>query len=199
MILLPVSSKSSDLLVVDLGHLLVTNEFKFSDDVDMISVASHDVDKKCLLDVMTIKLENIDLYAGIKENDLSPSKRLRSKDNFKLGSSFIRKNGPSVLTKKFHLKLQVEQNLHKKICHSVPDMSIYGQLSTLDGTLDLKQYKLIRGLLAFNLGEDTERINPSVPTKMVTSEVRTYLKFNIIFYIFADNLYIDHNMFFEFI
>jgi hypothetical protein len=44
----------------------------------------------------------------------------------------------------------------------VADMSIYGQLSTLDGLLDLSQYRLIRGLLAFNLGEDTERVLPSV-------------------------------------
>lgn len=173
-ILLPVSSKSSDLLVIDLGHLLVTNEFKFSGDKGTISVSSREDDQKCLMDVMTIRLENTDLYAGMKESDLSPSKRLAATDSFRLGSCLVTKRGPSLLTKKFHLKLQVEQNLNKHICHSVPDMSIYGQLSTLDGTLDLKQYKLIRGLLAFNLGEDTERINPSVPIKIRTTEVSKY-------------------------
>lgn len=55
-------------------------------------------------------------------------------------------------------------------------MSIHGQLSTLDCTLDRAQYRLIHGLLAFNLGEDTERILPSVLPPPVTAEV-------IIFYI----------------
>lgn len=53
----------------------------------------------------------------------------------------------------------------------VPDMSIYGQLSTLDGLLDLSQYRLIRGLLAFNLGEDTERVLPSVTPPPVNADV----------------------------
>lgn len=56
-------------------------------------------------------------------------------------------------------------------CTLVPDMSIYGQLSTLDGTLDSSQYRLIRGLLAYNLSEDTERILPSVSPSENNSEV----------------------------
>jgi hypothetical protein len=42
MILLPVSSKSPDLLVVDLGQLVVTNSFKLSGDPDTISVVISD-------------------------------------------------------------------------------------------------------------------------------------------------------------
>lgn len=42
MILLPVSSKSSDLLIVDLGKLLVTNSFKMSGDSGTISVITND-------------------------------------------------------------------------------------------------------------------------------------------------------------
>lgn len=38
MILLPVSSRSSDLLVADLGRLVVTNSFKYSGETDTISV-----------------------------------------------------------------------------------------------------------------------------------------------------------------
>lgn len=173
LILLPVSSKSSDLLIIDLGQLLLTNIFTFSGEAGTISAQADSVGK-CLLNVMTIKLENMDLYTGVKENDFSSSKRQPlAADTFKLGNYLILKNGPSLLTKKFQLKLQVEQNLHKHLSHAVPDMSIYGQLSTLDGTLDLKQYRLIRGLLTFNLGEDTERIYPSIP-KNINTNVSCY-------------------------
>lgn len=172
-ILLPVSSKSSDLLVVDLGQLSVSNVFQFSGEEGTISVVSDSPQGKCLLEVMTIQLQNMDLYSGeIISEFSSPRKTSGHLESFNFGSNLITKKGPSLLTKKFHLKLQVEQNLHKKISHLVPDMSIYGQLSTLDGTLDLQQYRLIRGLLAFNLGEDTEKINPSVPKRFVSTEVR---------------------------
>lgn len=171
-ILLPVSCKSSDLLVVDLGQLSVSNVFKFSGDEGTISMLSELPQSKCLLEVMIIQLQNMDLYSGEMISELSSPRRTPSNlGSFSFGSNLITKKGPSLLTKKFHLRLQVEQNLHKKMSHLVPDMSIYGQLSTLDGTLDLKQYKLIRGLLAFNLGEDTEKINPSVPKRLISTEV----------------------------
>ncbi|XP_056631377.1 intermembrane lipid transfer protein Vps13D [Diorhabda sublineata] len=165
MILLPVSSKSSNLIVFDLGQLIVTNCFKLSGDKDTISLVSQDSDRKCLLDVMSINLENTDVYMAVKTTQRSPEKRLKS-SCFNLGNSRITKNGPSLLTKKFQLKLQIEQNLEKKEIQIVPDMSIYGQLSTLDAAIDLNQYKLIRGLLTHNLGEDTEEINPSVPPNL---------------------------------
>lgn len=171
-ILLPVSSNSSDLLVVDLGQLSLSNIFKFSGDEGTISVVPKGSQSKCLVEVMTIQLQNIDLYSGDMISELgSPKRNSGHLESFNFGSNLITKKGPSLLTKKFHLKLQVEQNLHKKISHLIPDMSIYGQLSTLDGTLDFKQYRLIRGLLAFNLGEDTEKINPSVPKRLVSTEV----------------------------
>ena len=42
---------------------------------------------------------------------------------------------------------------------SVPDMSIKGTLSALHGALDLSQYKLIRGLLSYNIGEVLDEFN----------------------------------------
>lgn len=170
-ILLPVSSKSTDLLVLDFGQLSVSNIFKYSGEDGTISVLSDSSQSKCLLDVMTVQLQNIDLYSGEMMSELSSPRRTSHSESFNFGSNLITKRGPSLLTEKFHLKLQVEQNLHNKISHLVPDMSIYGQLSTLDGTLDFQQYRLIRGLLAFNLGEDTEKINPSVPKRLVSIEV----------------------------
>lgn len=36
---------------------------------------------------------------------------------------------------------------------TVPDMSVRGTLSRLSAAVDLSQYRLIRGLLSFNIGE----------------------------------------------
>ena len=62
---------------------------------------------------MVIELDNLDLYAGVKENEFSASK-----DCFKLGCGQVTKRGPSLLKEKFHLKLQVERNLSNNVCHS---------------------------------------------------------------------------------
>lgn len=156
-------------MIIDLGKLLITNTFKFSGDEGTISSPSDPTTKKkCLLEVLLIELENMDLYTGVKDSELNP---VKNNDSFKFGSSFIMRKGPSLLTKKVELKLRYEKNLHRNFCRIVPDSSIYGHLSTLDCALDLQQYKLIRGLLAFNLGEDTERIYPSVSDKNIPDEV----------------------------
>lgn len=50
-------------------------------------------------------------------------------------------------------------------------MSIHGELSTLDGSLNESQYKLIHGLLVHNIGENTEHILPSVQPPPISAEV----------------------------
>lgn len=45
---------------------------------------------------------------------------------------------------------------HREISHTVPDISIHGNLSSVHCSLDLGKYKLIRGLLENNLGEPIE-------------------------------------------
>ncbi|XP_017773930.1 PREDICTED: vacuolar protein sorting-associated protein 13D isoform X2 [Nicrophorus vespilloides] len=168
-ILLPVSTKSSKLIIVDLGELKVTNSFKYSGDAGTISaLAKNSTDRKCLLDVMLLALDNVSLQTGEREVDSQEAHR--GGDYCKLGNCVIRRCGPPLLTEKCHLKIHVERNLHSSICHNVPDMSIHGELSTLDCTLDISQYKLIRGFLAHNLGEDTEHILASVQPPPITAD-----------------------------
>lgn len=133
-ILLPVSSRSSDLLVADLGRLEVTNCFKYSGDEGTISVIKNEagenlsatiieiclfswfvLDDRCLLDVMSIDLQNMDLYCAIKDSSI---KEKQSPDCFSIGGSSVHKRGTSLLTEKCHLKLQVERNLDSSICHN---------------------------------------------------------------------------------
>lgn len=60
-------------------------------------------------------------------------------------------------------------------------MSIHGELSTLEGSLNESQYKLIRGLLTHNIGENTEHILPSVQPPPISAEViRQLLNTNLI-------------------
>lgn len=141
-ILLPVSSRSEELILLNLGELSAHNSFQFSDKV-----------KTCLTDVMLLELLNMDVYTA---------KRLKSDDHnhsidvFTIGSFYVEKLGPSLLTEKCHLKLQVERNLDTHISRDFPDWSVHGILSTMDCALDPAQYMLIRGLLSYNIGENLD-------------------------------------------
>lgn len=50
----------------------------------------------------------------------------------------------------------MERNLEGDVSHSAPDWRAAGQLSSVYCRLDMGQYKLVRGLLAHNLGEKVE-------------------------------------------
>ncbi|KAK3881484.1 hypothetical protein Pcinc_014068 [Petrolisthes cinctipes] len=61
--------------------------------------------------------------------------------------------GASLLQNKCALKLQVERNLDTDVTHAVPDWSIYGTVKEVHASITTADYRLIRGLLAYNLGE----------------------------------------------
>ncbi|XP_033219342.1 vacuolar protein sorting-associated protein 13D isoform X2 [Belonocnema kinseyi] len=140
-ILIPVSSRSDELILLDLGELTAHNSFSFSSAME-----------ECLLDVMFLELVNMDVYAA---------RRLKTEttegvDTLSVGGAVIQKSGPSLLTEKCHLKLRVERNLDTYISRDIPDLSIHGTLSTMDCALDPAQYMLIRGLLSYNIGENLD-------------------------------------------
>lgn len=142
-ILLPVSSRSDELILLDLGELTAHNRFD-------TSLAVPD----CLLDVMLLELVNMDVYAARRlQCDLSLNE---DADALTVGGILIRKMGSSLLTEKCHLKLRIERNLDTYISRDIPDLSVHGILSTMDCALDPEQYMLIRGLLSYNIGENLD-------------------------------------------
>ena len=145
-ILLPVSSRSNELILLDLGELSAHNSFVHSS-----------VKPDCLLDRMNLDLVNMDIYAAKRiTDDDEESLKDEDEDNLSIGGFIIKKTGPSLLTEKCHLKLLVERNLDSYLSREIPDLSVHGTLSTMDCTLDPSQYTLVRGLLAYNIGENLD-------------------------------------------
>ena len=107
---------------------------------------------KCLLDVMRIRLRSMDIIVAERMSAfINEEERLTS--DVEIGSCLLRRQVKPLLRDKLELKLQVERNLDKGFSHNVPDLSIKGTLTRVHAVIDIDQYKLIRGLLAFNLGE----------------------------------------------
>lgn len=68
---------------------------------------------------MSVDLQNVDLYTGSREADYGYSKDSSSfEDCFKFGTYKVTKTGPSLLTEKCHLKIQIERNLNNNLYHN---------------------------------------------------------------------------------
>lgn len=171
LILLPLSSRSEKLIVANLGELWVKNEFKMSNDRETISVRREKYGPIELLDVMMVDLLKTDLFAGfrIMKTDGNVMER---EDCLDMGTYLLYKVGPSLLKDKCHLKLQIERNLDSWRSHNVDDISVHGTLSKLEAELDLQQYKLVRGFLTYNLGEEIDDVyESSVLTNIYDSTI----------------------------
>ena len=92
------------------------------------------------------------------------------------------------------MDLQVERNLEGDISHNVPDFCVEGGLSLVYCTIDLEQYKLVRGLLEHNFGEPLEQFQRPMmsPLQDPNIQVRLFL-FNsidkpVIYNVIQDNM-----------
>ena len=110
---------------------------------------------RCLLDVMHINLMALDLVVAERLSAFT-SEEERKPGDVEVGGCLLRRQQKPLLKEKCELKLQVERNLDGGFSHNVPDISVKGLLSSVHAVIDVEQYKLIRGLLAHNFGEQME-------------------------------------------
>lgn len=173
-ILLPMCAKSDQLIVADLGEFTLVNNFHYSNDGRCVSVKRNSDEMDVILDVMMVDLVNTDLFTGsrIEKFDNSITADNQSDVILDMGGYFICLKSQSLLSNKCHLKLQVERNMDNWRTHNVPDISVQGTLSKLEADLTLKQYKLVRGFLSYNLGECLDDL-------YVSQEVLDFMNSNI--------------------
>lgn len=173
MILLPLSARSNQLIVADLGEFSLENSFHFASDVQHVISVRKDADGPDeMLDVMQVNLVNTDLFAGERyaknDNHLGVSPPASSDPLcMDMGSYIVCKKGANLFNEKCQLRLIVERNLETWRSHNVPDFSVQGTLSRLEAVINLKQYQLVRGFLQFNLGEALDDLNVD-PNENVT-------------------------------
>ncbi|XP_014112733.1 PREDICTED: vacuolar protein sorting-associated protein 13D isoform X1 [Pseudopodoces humilis] len=142
-------------------------------------------DHICLLDCIVVDLQDMDIFAAERyQREYSKAVEDTIAD-LSFPSCLVRQTGESLLTEPFRLKLKVERNLDKELSHTVADISIHGNLSSVHCSLDLNKYKLIRGLLENNLGEPIEEFmrpydlqDPRILT-VLSGEVYTSMSFLI--------------------
>ncbi|XP_053397933.1 intermembrane lipid transfer protein VPS13D-like isoform X2 [Mercenaria mercenaria] len=138
------------------------------------NVAMETDEHKCLLDVLDVRLCDMDLFAAERvEKRQYKGKNLQQ--DLEFPSCVIQRQGCKLLKEKCMLDLQIERNLEGDSSHAVPDFRVQGALSSVHCCLDITQYKLIRGLLDHNLGEKFENFKKELLTHMQNPNVQTVL------------------------
>ncbi|XP_054629816.1 intermembrane lipid transfer protein VPS13D isoform X1 [Dunckerocampus dactyliophorus] len=115
-------------------------------------------DHVCLLDCIALDLQQMDIFAAERLPCSLCEKGCNSTEisDIIFPSYCVRRTGGNLLKECCRLQLKVERNLDRELSHAVPDMTIYGSLSSVQCALDPEHYQLIRGLLENNLGEPVE-------------------------------------------
>ncbi|XP_078487112.1 intermembrane lipid transfer protein VPS13D isoform X2 [Ciona intestinalis] len=197
-IALPKYAGSYELLVANLGRIIVKNKFLRNGEVGTLSSArnvstsdngldvstlfvSNELEqmtrsgkshRACVLDVIHVTLVDMDLYTALHHHEI-----IQKNDNETLvfPSYTVVLDKRPLLTQKVQLKLQLERNLEKEITHNgVPDTALSAQLSSVDCKLDHTQYWLIRGVLDHNVGEAIPDF-PQPTAFLQPSELQTVL------------------------
>lgn len=178
-------SKSDQIIVADLGEFSLENTFRYSSDRTVISSKRDRNGLTEILEVMMVDLVNTDLFTAerIEKGDNMPSGSATEHNDhtnvtMDMGGYLIHKKGRSLLNNKCHLKLQVERNMDSWRSHNVPDISVQGTLSKLEADLTLQQYKLVRGFLAYNLGECIDDLYTPTAEEGITESSMNLLRLN---------------------
>lgn len=155
-IVLPACYNSNHVLIAYLGQFTLKNSFHFASDECILSKKGITPNPDEILDVMRIDLVNINFFSA--ERSIQKLENNSDKEVFIniTNTNFIK--GNKIFKESCHLNVQVERNLTTASTRVCPDISIKGTFSRLNATLNIQNYKLIRGLLSNNIGEQIEDV-----------------------------------------
>ncbi|KAM9329208.1 intermembrane lipid transfer protein VPS13A [Gastrophryne carolinensis] len=132
-VIIPQSSRSSNVLVADLGHINVKNQFLMVTPKKRSSLPP-------VIDCMTVKLSDLKLYRACLEN----------------GSLL----SDIELLQPLNMDIDIERNLASAWYSDIPDIKITGHLRPMNLMLGQEDLTVFLRTLNENLGETTEKTDP---------------------------------------
>lgn len=170
-IMVPVSSSSEHLLVIDLGRIATSNKFVTFNGSASPAVTTVDNStlgvkgvsnppiasntSAVLVDVLEVQLLKMNLYTGQRQNT-KPSQT----GDVTLGPYHIRPSGQPLIKEPCDMKLVVRRNLDSHLAKPIPDMDISGLFPNVKCYVNENQFKLLRALVSLNLGEAILLVDP---------------------------------------
>ncbi|CAF0865083.1 unnamed protein product [Adineta ricciae] len=163
-LILPEYALNTPVIVLHLGNIIIKNRFLHDNEPGTLSsIMNRPKDSKCLLDVISVQFQDTLLYSATYcklNRNIQPTVCF---SNF--GFYTNRDDLSSMLRERCYLNIQVERNLDSSLNHASATYSVKADLSSVDILIDTYQYSLVRGILAYNIGEQLEQ--PTRPAMMV--------------------------------
>ncbi len=155
-LILPEYALNKPVIILHLGNIIINNRFIHDNQPGTLSsIMNKPKDSNCLLDVISIQFQDTLLYSATYcklDSHIKPTVKFSQ-----FGFHTIRDDLSSMLRERCYLNIHVERNLDNSLNHSSPNYSVKADLSSIDILLDTYQYSLLRGILAYNIGEQLEQ------------------------------------------
>ncbi|CAF3915138.1 unnamed protein product, partial [Rotaria magnacalcarata] len=155
-LILPEYALNKRVIILHLGNIIIKNRFLFENEPGTLSsIMNKPKVSTCLLDVISIQFQDTLLYSAVySKSDSNTQLTVKFSD---FGFHTIHNDLSSMLRESCYLNIHVERNLDNSLNHASPTYSVKADLSSIDILLDTYQYSLIRGILAYNIGEPLEQ------------------------------------------
>jgi vacuolar protein sorting-associated protein 13D len=163
-LILPEYALNKPVIILHLGHIIVKNRFLIDNQPGTLThLLNKSTNSTCLLDVIHVQFQDTLLYSATYcplDTNIESTVRFST-------FAFHRQVNErfSMLRERAYLNIQIERNLDSSLNHLSPTYSIKADLSSIDILLDTCQYALVRGILAYNIGEQLER--PTRPAMII--------------------------------
>lgn len=144
-IFVPVHSQSLEAIMIDLGHLTVTNT--------ILNVNVPSADKIAVLDDIKVQLTNVQLSRALLKRpsdrfpDVSIVSELGSSDNF---YEFI---SDAHLLSPTSFEVIIRRNLSSNWCREIPQFEITGQIGSVELSVATEDYQIVMQILEKNMSE----------------------------------------------
>ena len=162
-LIVPEYALNKPVIVLHLGNMIIKNRFLCDNEPGTLSaLMKKPKESNCLLDVISVQFQDIFLYSATY---CKLDATIKPKVHFStFGFQTIHEDHSSMLRERSYLNIQVERNLDSSLNHASPTYSVKADLSSVDILLDTQQYALVRGILAYNIGEQLEQPTRSAMT-----------------------------------
>ncbi|KAI6238683.1 Ricin B-type lectin domain-containing protein [Aphelenchoides fujianensis] len=190
-LLLPLHGLSEDAICFEFGGLRVRNAFRLASQVPELEANAIEAarlegdDYDCLLEAMRVEAAEARVHSARRRSPDRHTPRSprpqrsaeRSEGGRKVGERafenfhFVLRE-ENILSREFPLGIDVYRNLSSFISHNLPELAIVTDFADLELRFTADFYRLLRGVLACNLGEELIPVRETIPLEVLQSPDR---------------------------
>ncbi|KAI6181931.1 hypothetical protein M3Y98_00882500 [Aphelenchoides besseyi] len=191
-LILPLNQHSDQVICLEADSLKIDNEFRLGSQlpeleenaIEWAKIEGDDYD--CLVEKMRVECAEIRIGSARRKSPLPTRRAARAKSltamepsRRQIGRSAFENfhfeiDEENVLNRQFQLNIGVYRNLSSFISHNLPELSIITRFEEVELRFTTEFYRLLRGVLEKNLGEELIPVPETIPLEILQSPDRAF-------------------------